>query len=256
MHRLSLLFVVALAACPAESGTKAQAQDSKAAAADSKAAAPASADAKAKGPVADAKPAEKPAAAKDIDPKLLDPAAANETAPDSYKVKFTTTKGDFVVEVDRSLAPNGADRFYNLVKVGFYDDVAFFRAIDKFMVQFGLHGQGRVNATWRRARITDDPVKGTNKRGTITFATSGKDSRTTQVFINFKNNANLDKMGFSQFGSVVEGMDIVDSLHKGYGEGAPRGRGPEQGRIQREGNAYLKKEFPELDYVKSATIME
>lgn len=251
MHRLSVLLVAVLAACPAESGTASSAKDAKASPTDAKAK-PAKATAEKKAPAADAKAD----AADDIDPKLLDPAAATEVAPDSYKVKFTTTKGDFVVEVDKKLAPNGADRFYNLVKLGFYDDVAFFRAIDKFMVQFGLHGQGRVNAAWRRARIKDDPVKGSNKRGTITFATSGKDSRTTQVFINFKNNANLDGMGFSQFGSVVEGMDVVDSLHKGYGEGAPRGRGPAQGRIQREGNAYLKKEFPELDYIKSATIME
>ncbi|MEM6296953.1 MAG: peptidylprolyl isomerase, partial [Myxococcota bacterium] len=145
----------------------------------------------------------------------------------------------------------------NLVKIGFYNDTAFFRAIDGFMVQFGLHGTPAVNRVWRGAQITDDPVKGTNKRGTITFAKQSRpNTRTTQVFINFSDNKNLDSMGFAPFGSVIEGMDIVDSLHKGYGEGAPRGRGPAQGKIQSEGNAYLKKDFPNLDYIKSATIME
>ena len=171
-------------------------------------------------------------------------------------MKFTTTKGDFVIAVNKSDSPNGANRFFNLVNIGYYNDVAFFRAIDGFMVQFGLHGQGPVNAAWRKAQITDDPVKGSNKRGMVTFAKSGApNSRTTQVFINFKNNGNLDAMGFSPFGEVVEGMDIVDGLYKGYGEGAPRGRGPSQGRIQREGNAYLKKDFPELDYVKTAVVV-
>lgn len=190
----------------------------------------------------------------DHHPALLDPTLAMATAPDTYRVVFTTTQGPFVVQVDRAQAPIGADRFYNLVKIGMYDDVAFFRAIDGFMVQFGLSGYPQVNQAWRRARIQDDPVAASNERGTVTFATSGANSRTTQVFINFKHNEQLDGMGFAPFGRVVEGMDVVDSLYKGYGEGAPRGRGPNQGLIQRQGNAYLRADFPRLDYVTTARI--
>jgi peptidyl-prolyl cis-trans isomerase A (cyclophilin A) len=186
--------------------------------------------------------------------KLADPAALTEQAPASYKVKFDTSKGVFVVQVNRDWAPNGADRFYNLVKNGFYDDTRFFRVISGFMVQFGINGDPKLSPTWRAARIPDDAVKQSNKRGNITFATSGPNSRTTQVFINFKDNAGLDGQGFSPFGQVVSGMDVVDKLHAGYGEGAPSGRGPEQGRIQGEGNAYLKKDFPQLDFIKKASI--
>jgi len=187
---------------------------------------------------------------------LLDPSHATEQAPDTYKVRFETTAGDFVVEVHRAWAPRGADRFYNLVKLGFYDDTAFFRNIDGFMVQFGLNGAPQVNAAWRKARIPDDPVTQANKRGTITFATSGKDSRTTQVFINFSDgNTRLDGMGFSPFGKVVEGMKVVDALYDGYGEGAPRGRGPDQERIQKEGNAYLEASFPKLDRIQKAALL-
>ena len=257
MTRLALILVMALSACDSK-GTEKKADGATPAA---KADAEKKPDAKADAKNGDAgKPAAKidaKAVQADIDPKLLDPAAATETAPETYKVKFETTKGDFVVEVKRADAPMGADRFYNLVKIGFYNDVAFFRAIDGFMVQFGLHGEPPVNRKWRAARIKDDPVKGSNKRGMITFAKTGQpDSRTTQVFINFKDNKNLDGMGFAPFGNVVDGMKVVDSLHTGYGEGAPRGRGPNQGRIQSEGNKYLKKDFPELDYVKSASIIE
>lgn len=185
------------------------------------------------------------------------PAPGNEVqAPDVYQAKFETSKGDFVIEVHREWAPRGADRFYNLVKYGFFDDVRFFRAIEGFMVQFGIHGDPQVMDKWRDANIQDDPVVQSNKRGFITFATSGPDSRSTQVFINFADNSNLDSMGFAPFGKVIEGMDVVDSLHTGYGEGAPQGRGPDQGRIQYEGNEYLKRDFPKLDYVKKATIVE
>jgi peptidyl-prolyl cis-trans isomerase A (cyclophilin A) len=187
---------------------------------------------------------------------LLDPSKATETAPDTYKVKFTTTKGDFVVEVHRDWAPQGADRFYNLVKAGFYDDIAFFRAIKGFMVQFGIHGNPEVSKAWKNAKIPDDEVKESNKRGYMTFATAGPNTRTTQVFINFGNNAQLDGMGFAPFGEVVEGMDVVDNLHTGYGEGAPRGMGPNQGQMERRGNEYLKSSYPKLDYVKTATIVE
>lgn len=260
MTRIAMILVLALAACDSKAPEKKADGDAKAGVkADDKAGA--KGDAKKPGGKADAKKpdAKKPdaAAAPDVDPKLLDPAAANEKAPDSYKVKFETTAGDFVIEVKREQAPLGADRFYNLVKIGFYDDTAFFRAIKGFMVQFGLHGQPAVNKVWRGAQIDDDPVKGTNKRGMLTFAKQNRpNTRTTQVFINFSNNKNLDGMGFAPFGTVVEGMDVVDKIHTGYGEGAPRGRGPSQGRIQSEGNAYLKKDFPELDFIKKASIME
>jgi len=185
---------------------------------------------------------------------LEDPSKLTAQAPATYKAKFTTTQGDFVVEVTRDQAPNGADRFYNLVKNGWYDDTAFFRVVDGFMVQYGISGKPALNKVWREARIPDDPVKATNARGTITFATSGPDSRTTQVFINFVDNANLDAMGFAPFGKVVSGMEVVDKLYKGYGEGAPRGAGPNQMRIQTEGNEYLKAEFPKLDYTTKAVI--
>lgn len=185
---------------------------------------------------------------------LANPAALKEAAPPIYKVRFDTSKGPFVVEVHRDWAPNGADRFYNLVKNGFYDDTRFFRVISGFMVQFGINGDPKISAPWRGATINDDPVKQSNKRGYITFATSGPNSRTNQVFINFADNAGLDRQGFSPFGQVVSGMNVVDALFSGYGEGAPSGRGPEQGRLQQEGNAYLKKDFPNLDYIKKATI--
>ncbi len=200
----------------------------------------------------DAKPAAKPAAAA---PSFADPAKLTEKAPETFKAQFDTTKGKFTVEVTRALAPNGADRFYNLVRSGYFSDVAFFRVIQGFMCQFGIHGDPAVAAKWRAANITDDPVKASNTRGAITFATAGPNTRTTQLFINFADNANLDRMGFSPFGKVTEGMDVVDKINGEYGEGAPGGRGPNQGRIQSQGNAYLKKEFPNLDYIKSATIL-
>jgi peptidyl-prolyl cis-trans isomerase A (cyclophilin A) len=187
-------------------------------------------------------------------PSLKNPASLNEKAPATYKARFDTSAGAFVVEVTRDLAPLGADRFYNLVKNGFYDGARFFRVISGFMVQFGIHGDPAISSAWRSARITDDPVKGTNSPMTITFATGGPNTRTTQVFINFGNNAALDKQGFAPFGKVIEGEDVVRKIFSGYGEGAPRGKGPEQGRIQAEGNAYLTKEFPKMDYIKSATI--
>jgi peptidyl-prolyl cis-trans isomerase A (cyclophilin A) len=185
---------------------------------------------------------------------LKNPAQLTAKAPPRFKVRFTTSKGDFVIEATRDWAPNGVDRFYNLVKAGYFTDVRFFRAIAGFMVQFGIHGDGRVNNIWREARISDDPVKESNKRGHVTFATAGPDTRTTQLFINFRDNTQLDSMGFAPFARVIKGMDVVDKLHTDYGEGAPSGRGPHQGRLQAEGNDYLKKEFPDLDYIKSAKI--
>lgn len=194
-----------------------------------------------------------PAAAPSAD--LANPSKLTETAPATYKARFETTKGNIVIEVTRDSAPNGADRFYNLVKAGYFRDIAFFRVIPGFMAQFGIHGDPKMNTVWRNARITDDPVKSSNSRGAITFATSGPNSRTTQLFINLVDNARLDGMGFSSFGKVVEGMDVVDKLNGEYGEGAPAGRGPFQGKLQTDGNAYLKQDFPNLDYIKSASIL-
>jgi peptidyl-prolyl cis-trans isomerase A (cyclophilin A) len=186
--------------------------------------------------------------------KLANPAALNEKAPVNYKARFDTSKGVFVIEVSREWAPNGADRFYNLVKNGFYDETRFFRVVGGFMAQFGINGDPAISAQWRVAQIKDDPVKQSNKRGFITFANAGPDTRTTQVFINFTDNSRLDQLGFATFGQVVSGMNVVDALYGDYGEGAPRGRGPDQGRIQMEGNSYLIKSFPNLDYIKKATI--
>jgi peptidyl-prolyl cis-trans isomerase A (cyclophilin A) len=186
--------------------------------------------------------------------KLRKPEALAEQAPATYKANIDTSKGTFVITVHRDWAPNGADRFYNLVKNGFYDDVRFFRVIPGFMAQFGIHGDPSVASAWRPAQIKDDPVKQSNKRGFVTFATAGPNTRTTQLFVNFGDNVGLDKQGFAPFGEVTTGMDVVDKIYSGYGEGAPRGKGPDQGRTQGEGNAYLTKEFPRLDYIKAATI--
>jgi len=192
-----------------------------------------------------------------VHPVLLDPSNAKDTAPAVFKAKFTTTKGDFVVEVHRDWAPNGADRFYNLVKLGFYDDTRFFRAVDGFMVQFGISGDPAVSAKWQDKGIPDEPGKQSNKRGFITYAqTNAPGSRTTQIFINTVDNARLDGMHFVPFAQVVQGMEVVDSLYKGYGEGAPMGAGPDQGRIQSQGNAYLDTKFPKLDGIKRAEIVK
>jgi peptidyl-prolyl cis-trans isomerase A (cyclophilin A) len=200
---------------------------------------------------ASAAPAVQPSKAElaPVDPALLKPEAAKETAPAKFKVKFTTTKGDFVVEVTRAWAPIGADRFYNLVKLGFFTDTGFFRVVPDFVVQFGIHGNPEVAAAWETATIQDDQQgKQSNEKSTLTFAMAGPNTRTTQVFINYQDNARLDKMGFPPFGKVIQGMDVVDAINQEYGEQ------PDQGSIQSEGNAYLRSSFPRLDYVKSATI--
>jgi peptidyl-prolyl cis-trans isomerase A (cyclophilin A) len=186
---------------------------------------------------------------------LKNPAALKEAAPATFRAGFDTSAGLFVIEVRRAWAPHGADRFYNLVKNGFYDNARFFRVIRGFMVQFGIHADPAVSAVWRNARIPVDPVKESNRRGLVTYAMAGSpDTRTTQVFINYRDNGFLDKDGFAPFGEVVTGMDVVDKLYGDYGEGAPSGKGPEQGRIQAEGNAYLIKSFPNLSYIKKAAI--
>lgn len=195
------------------------------------------------------------ASAQTTNPALRSPASLTATAPAVYKVKFDTSAGVFVIEVHREWAPIGADRFFNLVKNGFYNDCRFFRVIQGFMVQFGIHGDPAVMNAWRGAMLGVDPVKQSNKRGYITYAMGGRpDTRTTQVFINFGDNTNLDGMGFAPFGKVVAGMDVVEKIYAEYGEGAPSGNGPMQSRIQTEGNAYLIKSFPKLDYIKTATV--
>jgi peptidyl-prolyl cis-trans isomerase A (cyclophilin A) len=191
-------------------------------------------------------------------PPLLDPNAPeiNLRAPAIFKVLFETSAGDFVVEVERDAAPLGADRFFNLVHRGYYDDVRFFRVVPGFVVQFGLSGDPEVAAAWRGARIEDDPVLGSNLRGTLTYAMAGPGTRTVQVFINLADNARLDDQGFAPFGTVTGGMDVVERLYGGYGDGAPRGQGPAQDRITLEGEAYLAEEFPLLDRVIRARILE
>ena len=197
-----------------------------------------------------------PAKPKGPAPELLNPSLAKATAPPEFKVKFETTKGDFVIQVTRAWAPLGADRFYNLVKAGYFTDAAFFRVIGGFMAQFGINGDPKINEKWEPSRIQDDPVKESNVRGMVSFATAGPGTRTTQLFINFGDNSKLDTMGFSPFGKVIEGMSVVDSLYKDYGEGYPNGGGPSQGRIQSEGNHYLKSEFSKLDYIKQASFVK
>lgn len=183
-----------------------------------------------------------------------DKASKPEDIPETYQVKFDTSKGVVIIEVHRDWAPIGAARFYDSVKAGFYDDTRFFRVVPDFMVQFGINGDPKVQSKWRDAKIKDDAPKGknkqSNKRGFITFATSGPNSRTTQVFINFKTNAFLDGQGFTPFGEVIKGMEIVDKINSEYGER------PDQGSIQSQGNAYLNKKFPNLDFINKATIVE
>jgi len=205
-------------------------------------------------------PPEPPKPAREVPKNLLDPTLPewNQTAPAEYKVKLSTSKGDILIQVTREWAPRGADRFYSLVKGGFYTDVRFFRIIPGFMAQFGMNGEPRVTAAWMGAKIQDDPVTQSNTRGMVTFATSGKNSRTTQAFINFADrNKMLDSQGFAPFGKIVEGMEVADKLYGGYGESASRGgSGPEQQLIQAQGNEYLMRDFKELDYIKSATIVQ
>jgi peptidyl-prolyl cis-trans isomerase A (cyclophilin A) len=183
------------------------------------------------------------------DPALLHPAELKAKAPDVYDVKFTTTKGDFVVQVNRAWAPLGADRFYNLVKHGFFSGAPFFRVVPGFIIQFGLTPNPSVNHVWQNANIKDDPVTQSNKPGYLTFATAGPNTRTTQLFINFGNNTFLDKQGFAPFGEVTSGMDVVKNLYSGYGES------PNQGMITSQGKAYLEKNFPKIDSIVSATVV-
>jgi peptidyl-prolyl cis-trans isomerase A (cyclophilin A) len=189
------------------------------------------------------------------DRTLLRPSLLKDKAPDTYQVKFTTTRGDFIVTVTRAWAPNGADRFYNLAKHHFFDNTSFFRVLNGFIAQFGLSAYPPVSTVWQTATIKDDPVTQSNKKGTVTFATAGPNTRTTQLFINLGDNAALDSRGFAPFGQVTEGMDVVQSLYSGYGEGAPQGSGPDQERINKEGKPYLDQGWPKLDSIKTTTLI-
>lgn len=176
--------------------------------------------------------------------------AADEKVPDKFKVKFETTAGNFVIEVTKEWAPIGAAHFHKAIKDGFYDECRFFRVVPKFIVQFGINGDPNVQKKWKANVLKDDPVTQKNVKGTLTYATAGADTRTTQLFINYNDNTFLDKQGFSPFGKVVEGMDVVEKIYAGYGET------PRQDLIQAYGNKYLKQEFPKLDYIKKASIVK
>ncbi len=183
----------------------------------------------------------------------MDPAgkALNEQAPDEFSVRLETSVGPVVIQVTRAWSPHGADRFYNLVRNGFYDEQRFFRVVPGFVVQWGLSGDPKLNMAWRQANILDDPVKQSNTRGRITYAkTNQPNTRTTQLFINLGANANLDGMGFAPFGEVVEGMEVVDQINAEYGQQ------PSQGQIAGRGNAYLEENFPNLDYIVKAEIID
>lgn len=188
---------------------------------------------------------------------LMNPSAPemNMMAPAEFRVRLVTSQGDVVLEIHRDWAPNGVDRFFNLVRHGFFDGARFFRVLEGFVAQFGIHGDPAVQRHWRTARIPDDPVVESNTRGRVTFAMGGPNSRSTQLFINYADNSRLDLQPFAPIGEVVEGMDVVESLYSGYGEGAPRGGGPDQSRIQMEGNEYLTDAFPDLDYIERAEII-
>lgn len=200
-------------------------------------------------------PAKKPATAgtrtshMSNDPALLSPASLKAKAPDSYEVKFATSKGDFTVTVHRDWAPLAADRFYNLCKHHFFDNAAFFRVVPNFIIQFGISANPQVAKVWQNANMKDDPVSHGNKKGTLTFATAGPNTRTTQLFINLNDNNFLDNQGFSAFGEVTDGMDVVNQIYPGYGES------PDQGKIQSSGKAYLDANFPKLDTIKSTTVV-
>jgi peptidyl-prolyl cis-trans isomerase A (cyclophilin A) len=184
-------------------------------------------------------------------PKLKDPASLTEQAPATYLSRFETNQGVFVIEAHREWAPNAADRFYNLVKNGFYDNARFFRVLGGFMAQFGLNGDPGIQRPWTFAGLPDEPTKQSNTRGFVSFAReSSPNSRYTMVFINYKDNSYLDSEGFPPFGQVVVGMEIAEKLYSGYG----RNNVPDQRRIISEGNAYLAAEYPKLDFIRRARI--
>jgi peptidyl-prolyl cis-trans isomerase A (cyclophilin A) len=201
------------------------------------------------------KPRSHPQGAPDaVSDRLLHPRRLRATAPDHFRVRFTTTRGEFVVEVHRTWAPRGADRFYNLVKNGFYDGDRVYRVLKGYMAQWGVSPDPRVSAVWKDAIIVDDPVSQSNKRGRIAFAQSGPQSRTTEVFVDLRDNPDLDAHGFAPFGEVVKGMDVVEAFYAGYGDGPPRGSGPYQAAAEAAGEAYFAKDFPKLDRITSASV--
>jgi len=181
-------------------------------------------------------------------------AAKDEPPPEVFQVNLATSKGPVVVEVRRAWAPRGADHFYELVKTGFYDGNRFFRVVRNFVVQFGISGDPRLNRLWANTNLPDDPVKQSNVKGTLTYARLGPNSRSTQLFINLKDNKTLDKQGFAPIGKVISGMDTVERFYSSYGEMAPRGQGPDPSQIEAQGNAYLENHFARLDYIHKATI--
>ena len=183
------------------------------------------------------------------------PPATVTPVPDSYRVKFETTRGSFVVEVTRAWAPEGAERFFRLVEKQFYDDARFFRVVRNFVVQFGINGDPAVETRWRDLTMRDDAISESNRRGMVTYAMAGPNTRTTQVFINLKDNSRLDATGFAPFGRVVEGMDVVDHIYSSYGDAPPRGSGPDQSLIETQGNTYLDAKFPYLDRIRRARIV-
>lgn len=184
----------------------------------------------------------------------VDACVATAAVPDSFDVVFETGQGRFVVAAIRSWAPIGVDRFHELVRSNYYDRVKFFRVLPDFMAQFGIHGDPATNDRWKDRVIQDDPVKQSNKKGAMTFATGGPNTRTTQLFINTQDNPRLDGMGFAPIGRVIEGMDVVEKLYNGYGEGEPSGTGPSQELANRDGNRYLNRYFPRLDSIVTARI--
>ncbi len=180
-----------------------------------------------------------------------------EQAPSVFKVKIKTTKGDFLIEAHQDWAPIGVDRFYNLVRSGFFDDSRFYRVRAGFIAQFGLPGNPEITKAWENRSMPDDPVKQTNTRGTIAYAMTGPDTRTTQLYINYDDNSRLDEQGFAPIGRVIEGMAVVDSLYSGYDESAGGGmRGGKQGKILKFGNKHLDKKFPKLDRLEKAFILK
>lgn len=185
-------------------------------------------------------------------PPAATPAVTAAAAPAVYRIRMETSKGPVVIEARRDWSPNGVDRLYELVEAGFFDNVRFFRVVPGFVVQFGIHGDPATDVQWKDRVIPDDPVTQGNRRGTVTFATAGPGTRTTQLFINLRDNTFLDGQGFSPIGEVVEGMDVVDAFYSEYGE-APSAQQPQ---IHAEGNAYLNRQFPKLDFIRSAKVVK
>jgi len=184
------------------------------------------------------------------------PAELSQPAPDSFTVLFETSKGRFTVQAHRAWAPLGVDRFYFLTKNEYWDGVRFFRVLPNFVVQFGIHGDPKISEAWKGRTIADEPVKQSNQAGFLTYAMGGPNTRTTQIFINKRDNSRLDSIGFAPIGKVIDGMHVVEQLYAGYGEGSPRGGGPDQERMRLQGNSYLERQYPKLDSIVKARIVK